>query len=181
MDSLLSTVSSYITMPVQIVILIIMVSLIKRFILSKTKLAYIEPKVEELPPMKKRDFTIEELRKYNGKDNERILIAVNGKVFDVTAGKSFYGPDGPYSLIAGRDGSRSLATFSMHESAIKDEYDDLSDLNSMQMESVSEWENQFNDKYTLLGKLLKPGEKHNNYQAEESEDELQTEAGKKFD
>lgn len=92
MDSLLSTVSSYITMPVQIVILIIMVSLIKRFILSKTKLAYIEPKVEELPPMKKRDFTIEELRKYNGKDNERILIAVNGKVFDVTAGKSFYGP-----------------------------------------------------------------------------------------
>lgn len=49
------------------------------------------------------------------------------------------------------------------------------------MESVSEWENQFNDKYTLLGKLLKPGEKHNNYQAEESEDELQTEAGKKFD
>lgn len=41
--------------------------------------------------------------------------------------------DGPYSLIAGRDGSRSLATFSMHESAIKDEYDDLSDLNSMQV------------------------------------------------
>ena len=50
---------------------------------------------------------------------------------------------GPYGVFAGRDASRGLATFSLGEDAIKDEFDDLSDLNSMQMDSVREWEMQF--------------------------------------
>lgn len=39
------------------------------------------------------------------------------------------------------------------------------------MDSVLEWEMQFTEKYEYIGKLLKPGEKHYNYKAEESEDE----------
>jgi hypothetical protein len=50
---------------------------------------------------------------------------------------------GPYGLFAGRDASRALATFSMTEDVFRCEYDDLSDLTSMQMESVREWEMQF--------------------------------------
>jgi len=50
---------------------------------------------------------------------------------------------GPYGVFAGRDASRGLATFSLTEEAIKDEYDDLSDLTSMHMDSVREWEMQF--------------------------------------
>ena len=46
-------------------------------------------------------------------------------------------------MFAGRDASRGLATFSLTEDAIKDEYDDLSDLSSVNMESVREWEMQF--------------------------------------
>jgi len=50
-------------------------------------------KQPELPPMKKSDFTLEQLQEYNGRrKGERILIAVNGKVFDVTRGSRFYGP-----------------------------------------------------------------------------------------
>lgn len=45
-----------------------------------------------LPKLKKRDFTLEELKPYDGLQNERILMAVKGKVFDVTRGKKFYGP-----------------------------------------------------------------------------------------
>lgn len=46
-----------------------------------------------LPKLKKRDFTIEELKKYDGTGEDgRVLIAVNGKVFDATKGKRFYGP-----------------------------------------------------------------------------------------
>lgn len=45
-----------------------------------------------LPKMKKRDFTVAELKPYDGTENPRILMAVNGKVFDVTRGKKFYGP-----------------------------------------------------------------------------------------
>ena len=46
-----------------------------------------------LPKMKKKDMTLEELRPYDGKTGDgRILIAVNGKIFDMTRGKRFYGP-----------------------------------------------------------------------------------------
>lgn len=47
---------------------------------------------ERLPKLKKRDFTLAELKPYDGLQNPRILMAVNGKVFDVTRGKTFYGP-----------------------------------------------------------------------------------------
>ena len=59
---------------------------------------------------------------------------------------------GPYGVFAGRDATRGLATFSLTEEAIKDEYDDLSDLTSMHMDSVREWEMQFTgyDTYTMI-------------------------------
>lgn len=49
---------------------------------------------------------------------------------------------GPYAAFGGRDASRGLATFSV-VSSDKEGYDDLSDLNSMEMDSVREWELQF--------------------------------------
>ncbi|KAG7258442.1 hypothetical protein CRUP_012792 [Coryphaenoides rupestris] len=46
-----------------------------------------------LPKLKKRDFTLSDLKPYDGLQDPRILMAVNGKVFDVTRGKKFYGPE----------------------------------------------------------------------------------------
>jgi len=123
------------------------------------------PPPPPMPKMKKRDFRIEELRKYDGTDGGRVLIAVNGKVFDCTRGKRFYGPGGAYASFAGHDASRALAMF--QTDLVKDEHDDLSDLNSVQMESVKEWEAQLAEKYDFVGKLLKPGEEPSNYSDEE--------------
>ncbi|NWH66209.1 PGRC2 protein, partial [Geococcyx californianus] len=120
-----------------------------------------------LPRMKRRDFTLEQLREFDGVRNPRILLAVNGKVFDVTKGSKFYGPEGPYGIFAGRDASRGLATFCLDKDALRDEYDDLSDLNAVQMESVREWEMQFKEKYDYVGRLLKPGEEPSEYTDEE--------------
>lgn len=74
------------------------------FLLMKIYRKRNEPQEEELedtvlPKMKKRDFTIQELREFDGtKGDGRILVAINGKVFDVTKGKHFYGPGTHYIL-----------------------------------------------------------------------------------
>lgn len=54
-----------------------------------------------LPKMRRRDFTLDQLREYDGLQNPRILMAVNMKVFDVTSGKKFYGKG---ELVAGSPG-----------------------------------------------------------------------------
>lgn len=51
-----------------------------------------KPPEPELPKLR-RDFTVAELREYDGNGPDgRVLVAVNGNVFDVTKGKRFYGP-----------------------------------------------------------------------------------------
>lgn len=41
----------------------------------------------------------------------------------------------------------------------------------MQLDSLREWETQFVEKYDLVGRLLKPGEKHQQYEESETEEE----------
>lgn len=101
----------------------------------------------------KRGFSLERLRQDNGSCTSCILLTVSGKVFDVTNGSKFCGLAGPHGIFAGRDASRGLATFCLDKDALKDEYDDLSDLNAVQMESVREWEMQFKGTFILLGSL----------------------------
>lgn len=48
------------------------------------------PKAPE--PVVFRTFTPESLLPFNGQDGASVYLAVRGKVFDVTAGKNFYGP-----------------------------------------------------------------------------------------
>ncbi|KAK9294109.1 hypothetical protein QLX08_011164 [Tetragonisca angustula] len=125
-------------------------------------------------------LVVEELKKYNGKGPDgRILIAINGSVYDCTLGAHFYGPGAPYEVFGGKDISRALAKFSLETSQ---EYDDLSDLKTGEMESMREWEEQFKEKYDYVGKLLKPGEAPTNYSDEEDEgSQLENETKSKND
>lgn len=112
-----------------------------------------EPR-KELPPLPKCDMTLGELTKFDGKNEEgRVLLAVNREIYDVTKGTRFYGPDGPYAPLAGRDATRALALFTVD--AVKDEWDDYSDLSLSQMNTVNEWVEQFKEKYEYVGKLVR--------------------------
>ncbi|EEC43166.1 predicted protein, partial [Phaeodactylum tricornutum CCAP 1055/1] len=54
-------------------------------------------------------YTLGELWEFgNGIDDNPILIAVLGRVYDVSAGERFYGETGPYHVFAGRDVTYAL-------------------------------------------------------------------------
>jgi len=109
------------------------------------------------PPLTKHNMTLEELKKYDGKGEDgRVCLAILNKVYDVSRGYRFYGPEGPYSTFAGRDATRALATFDVN--AVKEDYDDFSDLTPSQKSSVEEWEMQLSERYDFVGKLIRPGE-----------------------
>lgn len=160
-------ISEIVKSPINLLLVAVIAFLVYKIFRSKTKDEPPAPEYKALPRIR-RDFTVEDLKKYDGKGPDgRILIAVNGSVYDVTRGKRFYGPDGPYAAFGGRDASRGLATFSVVPG--KDDYDDLSDLNTTEMNSILEWEEQFKERYDYVGKLLKPGEAPTNYSDEEDE------------
>ncbi|XP_063987929.1 membrane-associated progesterone receptor component 1 [Diachasmimorpha longicaudata] len=160
-------IAEIIKSPINLILVGVIAFLVYKILKSKTKDESPPMEYKELPRIR-RDFTVEELKTYDGKGTDgRILVAVNGSVYDVTKGRRFYGPDGPYAAFGGRDASRGLATFSVVPG--KDEYDDLSDLNTTEMNSILEWEEQFKERYHYVGKLLKPGETPTNYSDEEDE------------
>ncbi|XP_014232223.1 membrane-associated progesterone receptor component 2 [Trichogramma pretiosum] len=167
-EYLVAFVLEIVRSPVNIGLVAVIVLLVYKIFFSSHKNQEAAAPIKQLPKLR-RDFTVEELRPYNGTGPDgRILVAVNGNVYDVTKGARFYGPGGPYGAFGGRDASRGLATFSVVPG--KDEYDDLSDLQTEEMNSVKEWEEQFKERYDLVGKLLKPGEPHTNYSDEEEEE-----------
>ncbi|KAK0234717.1 cytochrome b5-like heme/steroid binding domain-containing protein [Armillaria nabsnona] len=95
-------------------------------------------------------FTPKTLQPFNGKDNERILLAINGIVFDVTAGRSFYGPGGMYGNFAGRDASRGMAKQSFDVemlTPIDRPLDKLEDLKQDEIDNMKGWIDHFSNKY----------------------------------
>ena len=87
---------------------------------------------------------------------------MRGRVFDVTAGRHFYGPGGPYANFAGRDASRGLACGSFDEDMLTEDLDgpldELKDLDAEQVEALRGWEEKFEEKYLVVGKLVAVGE-----------------------
>lgn len=84
-----------------------------------------------------------------------MYLAVKGRVYDVSAGKSFYGPGGPYENFAGRDASRGLAKGRFDDEMItEDGIDTLEDLEESEKRALDEWVGHFEGKYTVVGELV---------------------------
>jgi membrane-associated progesterone receptor component len=113
---------------------------------------------KEAPATVFRTFTPRTLLPYNGENNMPVYLAVKGKVFDVTTGKNFYGPGGPYANFAGRDASRGLASGSFDEDMLTKDLDGpldkLEGLTRDEIEALQGWEERFDSKYLVVGKLV---------------------------
>ncbi|WWD17733.1 hypothetical protein CI109_102174 [Kwoniella shandongensis] len=124
-----------------------------------------------------KKFSAKQLLRYDGtgsaggKEGERILLAImrvgrDGKfaertVFDVTAGKTFYGPDGVYGNFAGHDASRGMAKQSFELdmlTPLDDSLDTLSDLTPAEIDNMKGWHEHFERKYIVCGELVEEGE-----------------------
>ncbi|MCJ1282538.1 hypothetical protein MMC26_001861 [Xylographa opegraphella] len=113
------------------------------------------------PPTVFRSFTPPELKPFNGENNMPVYLAVRGRVFDVTPGRNFYGPGGPYENFAGRDASRGLASGSFDEDMLtknlEGPLDKLEGLGPEELEALRGWEERFSEKYLVVGKLVAVG------------------------
>lgn len=108
-------------------------------------------------PLPKHDMTLDELRQYDGKGpDKRVCIAILGRVYDCSKSYHFYGPEGTYRNFAGHDATRALAKFDVL--AVKEEWDDVSDLSKSEMSSVEEWKEQFEERYDFVGRLVRSAE-----------------------
>ena len=98
------------------------------------------------------ELTAEQLKQFDGSDSSKPLyVALKGRIFDVTAGKSFYGPGGAYCMFAGKDASRALAKMSKNEEDISPSLDGLSE---KEMGVLNDWENKFQAKYPVVGRVV---------------------------
>lgn len=110
-------------------------------------------------PPAQTDFVPRTLCKFNGKDDPKVYLAIQGTVFDVTAGKGFYGPGGPYENFAGRDASRGLALNSFDPAVLTpldEPLDTLESLSAEEKESLLNWKTHFENKYIVVGTLSNP-------------------------
>uniref|UniRef100_A0ACD5ZA98 Uncharacterized protein n=1 Tax=Avena sativa TaxID=4498 RepID=A0ACD5ZA98_AVESA len=97
------------------------------------------------------ELTAAQLRAYDGSDASKpIYVAIRGKVYDVSAGRGFYGPGGDYALFAGREASRALAKMSKESGEVSG---DLSGLTEKELGVLADWETKFQAKYPVVGRL----------------------------
>jgi membrane-associated progesterone receptor component len=114
-----------------------------------------EPQKEE-EKIIPRDFTIEQLREFDGKSNEKIFIALKGEVYDVTNAADYYGPEGTYNCFAGRDCSRAMAKLSFEEAELGNPR--IDDLGPFERDVLEQWVEKFKyvKHYPVVGKISNP-------------------------
>lgn len=117
---------------------------------------------EEDPP---RNFTVAQLAKFDGKKDEKtgedtpVYLSVHGTVFDVSDGRNFYGPDGPYEAFAGHECGVALAKMSF-ETTHLDDLAGCETLNVGEKTELEGWIEKFTyyRNYPIKGRLV-PDEK----------------------
>ncbi len=72
----------------------------------------------ETEASKQKSFTVEELAEYNGKDGQPAYIAIDGKVYDVTAVPQWENGDHAGMFEAGKDYTNELKTQAPHSASL---------------------------------------------------------------
>ncbi|GKY93676.1 hypothetical protein MPSEU_000334900 [Mayamaea pseudoterrestris] len=102
-----------------------------------------------------RNFTITQLQKFNGTNDQPVYLSVSGIVFDVSDGRDFYGPGGPYEKFAGCECGVALAKMSFDSEHLND-FDGIAQLNFGEKAELEGWIDKFTNyrSYPVKGRLV---------------------------
>lgn len=103
-------------------------------------------------------LTREELAEFDGRQlNESgekapLFLSILGRIYDVSAGKAFYGPGRSYYKLVGKDASRAFCTGCLEPACLISSLDGLS---PEQRREADRWIElyEWHDKYKLVGRL----------------------------
>ena len=109
---------------------------------------------EEKEPL--RDFTISQLRDFDGTKDQPIYVGLKGEVFDVSSASDLYGPGKSYSCFAGREASRAMARLSFEEEDLSSTK--LEDLGPFERNTLDDWYQKFKlyKCYPIVGRVSAP-------------------------
>lgn len=116
------------------------------------------PKDSKIPVKSKirpQDWTLEELREYDGVKRKEILLALDWRVFDVSSAPHLYGPKGTYHYLGGRDATRNIVLLKEEiTNQQNDSFDDYLDFTKEQRDALNDWVDFFYLKYPEVGILV---------------------------
>lgn len=106
-------------------------------------------------------FTAEELKKFDGSsgggadDDGLIYLAIFGRVYDVSKGRDYYGPEAGYSIFAGRDAPVPFVTGTFTEEEAAKPWDEVP---TNQHGALLSWRDFYEneDKYPFVGVVEGP-------------------------
>ncbi|CAL1702081.1 unnamed protein product [Somion occarium] len=113
------------------------------------------PDLRQFIPTNQRLFSESMLATFDGSDLDKpVFLAIDGDVYDVTAGRATYGPGGSYHFMAGRDAARAYATgcFQTHLTH------DIRGLSEREMQGLEHWKKFYTEskKYHKVGRVSHP-------------------------
>jgi heme oxygenase len=80
-----------------------------------------------------------------------MVLSLLGVVYDISSGREFFGPSGPYRIYTGHDATFALATMSMRSTDL-DVFDYV--LDGVERESLADWFRYFDVKYRRAGHCI---------------------------
>ena len=96
-------------------------------------------------------FELDELRQFVGRDGGPIVLAMCGRVYDVTDGREYYGENGPYHALTGHDASRLLAKGMLEPESAEQQ---AVPLRRFELEQLRDWKTHYEQKYVFIGQLV---------------------------
>jgi len=102
------------------------------------------------------DYTELELQELGDGRNGQLLIGIFGRVYDVTSGAKFYGPEGRYKGFAGRDVSYALSSGCMEPQCMGIQNSSQHNFTEKEIREGKRWLSFFetHDRYPYVGKLI---------------------------